>query len=694
MMPRGPEDPRTRGPEDPSDQIASVSSLPPASAGGIDQPVSVQYSRLANSNLISGVSYSGGGHLSQNAYDDAGRLEATEWGPPSGAVSRHDYELDAIGRRTGVLREDGTRWGWDYNTRGEVTGGAKLDAGGVLEPGVGFGYAYDAIGNRTASTLDKINGSGTHGTTYTANHLNQYTARANPGVAVARGAAHPEAEVVVNAPPPLTRDGVSARWAWEQAVDNSGGPVWQAANVSASRAGVGKDGATVVTAREGAVYVPPAAEVIAHDEDGNLTSDGRWVCAWDGENRLRSQETSPALVAAGAPRQRLEFNYDGGGRRIGKVVRLWDAATGAFVVQSQAVFLYDGWNLIAEFETNQQSGIRNLKSSYEWGLDVSGTMTGAGGVGGLLVIRQYPEVKSPVVTRTRVYAPSYDGNGNVTALVDLLTGQPAARYDYGPFGERVMVEGTAIAEANPFRFSTKYEDAESGWLYYGYRYYDPVAGRWTARDPIEEKGGVNLNRMLGNNAVLMTDILGLAAGDSDTWEKTLAAYDTTWVDEAVGMSFPKLEAICDGEGKISANSTTDDRSFDSDYNLSSSWGDTNEIEDGRALEIELTAKVSGEEYSFWGTVGGAVGGAGLGIGTVASVSGGTAAAGPPGWIAAGIGGAIGGVGGAFTTTSAVTATYTHKLKAKCKCENDTWKPKFSTIHENNEPGGDLEWRPQ
>lgn len=36
------------------------------------------------------------------------------------------------------------------------------------------------------------------------------------------------------------------------------------------------------TTQEGAVYVPPAAEVLTYDPDGNLTSDGRWDCTWDG----------------------------------------------------------------------------------------------------------------------------------------------------------------------------------------------------------------------------------------------------------------------------------------------------------------------------------------------------------------------------------------------------------------------------
>jgi hypothetical protein len=41
-----------------------------------------------------------------------------------------------------------------------------------------------------------------------------------------------------------------------------------------------------------------------------------------------------------------------------------------------------------------------------------------------------------------------------------------------------------MANANPFRFSTKYCDEETGLVYYGYRYYQPTTGRWLNRDPI------------------------------------------------------------------------------------------------------------------------------------------------------------------------------------------------------------------
>jgi len=49
-----------------------------------------------------------------------------------------------------------------------------------------------------------------------------------------------------------------------------------------------------------------------------------------------------------------------------------------------------------------------------------------------------------------------------------------------------------MANACPFRFSTKYQDDETDLLYYGYRYYNASTGRWLSRDPIEEAGGSNL----------------------------------------------------------------------------------------------------------------------------------------------------------------------------------------------------------
>ena len=83
----------------------------------------------------------------------------------------------------------------------------------------------------------------------------------------------------------------------------------------------------------------------------------------------------------------------------------------------------------------------------------------------------------------------------------------AAHFEYDPFGN--LTAGTAAnAEAFPYRFSTKPQDPVTGLLYYGYRWYDPLTGRWPSRDPIQEEGGVNLYGFVGNDGVRRWDVLG------------------------------------------------------------------------------------------------------------------------------------------------------------------------------------------
>jgi RHS repeat-associated protein len=60
----------------------------------------------------------------------------------------------------------------------------------------------------------------------------------------------------------------------------------------------------------------------------------------------------------------------------------------------------------------------------------------------------------------------------------------------------------------PLRFSTKYRDVETGLYYYGYRYYDPLTGRWPSRDPIAERGGANLYGFVHNNGIDSIDPFG------------------------------------------------------------------------------------------------------------------------------------------------------------------------------------------
>ncbi|MDD4406312.1 MAG: RHS repeat-associated core domain-containing protein [Parabacteroides sp.] len=193
--------------------------------------------------------------------------------------------------------------------------------------------------------------------------------------------------------------------------------------------------------------------------------------------------------------KRLAFEYDSQGRRIAK--KVWNNTAGTGTPATYLKYLYDGWNLIAELNGN--SATNSLVRSYTWGLDASGSMQGAGGVGGLLMVN---------AGTNGVHFPAYDLNGNVMGLVNATNGIISAKYEYGPFGEVFCSVGD-MAKVNPFQFSTKYTDTETDLVYYGYRYYSPALGRWLSRDPIEERGGLNLYAFVNNDPVNKWDKLGL-----------------------------------------------------------------------------------------------------------------------------------------------------------------------------------------
>jgi len=205
------------------------------------------------------------------------------------------------------------------------------------------------------------------------------------------------------------------------------------------------------------------------------------VYEWDGENRLRRVKNSAGAIL-------VEYHYDAQSRRIAT------SASG-----TTTLYLYDGWNVIAEYQL--RNATFNLHASYLWGLDLSGSMQGAGGVGGLLAVTEIPATSAPAT-----YYPLFDGNGNITEYID-GAGSVVAQYQYDPFGNTTLTSGT---KANDFayRFSTKPLDSATGLYYYGYRYYTPQTGRWINRDPIEEQGGLNLYGFVGNDGLVKWDILG------------------------------------------------------------------------------------------------------------------------------------------------------------------------------------------
>ena len=212
-----------------------------------------------------------------------------------------------------------------------------------------------------------------------------------------------------------------------------------------------------------------------YDADGNLLTCGAFSLAWDAENRNTSVTSNGITILTNA--------YDHRHRRVRKSTP--DAVRD---------MVYDGWNPIQETIIPAAGPITTNR--YHWGVDLSSTLQGAGGVGGLLAA----EINGIFLF------PFYDANGNVTECLD-VSGNIRAHYEYDAFGN-ITAQSGDLAHVFPFRFSTKYFDAETGLYYYGCRFYSPETGRWLNRDPIEEDGGLNLYGFIGNDGMNHIDPFG------------------------------------------------------------------------------------------------------------------------------------------------------------------------------------------
>ena len=158
-------------------------------------------------------------------------------------------------------------------------------------------------------------------------------------------------------------------------------------------------------------------------------------------------------------------------------------------------FVYDDWNLIHEFVSTVDGAVTNVTEiQYFWGLDLSDTFYGAGGVGGLLAVSYNSDFAFPV----------YDGNGNIMKYID-ASGDVVASYIYDDFGG--VVEEHGLEHRSSFRFSSKYYERETGTHVFLYRVYSPAMFSWLNRDPIEDYGGLNLYSYCENGWGF--DLLGL-----------------------------------------------------------------------------------------------------------------------------------------------------------------------------------------
>jgi RHS repeat-associated protein len=243
------------------------------------------------------------------------------------------------------------------------------------------------------------------------------------------------------------------------------------------------------------VTVIPTNTAYSYDLNGNLLSDGTRNFGYDDENELiavwQANAWSNNFVYDGKMRRRIERDY------------IWNTGTSNWLQTNEVHFIYDG-NLAV-----QERNASNLPQvTYTRGKDLSGSLQGAGGIGGLLA--RTDNTKLMVGDPTALAYYHSDGNGNITCLMTPYQ-QLAAKYLYDTYGNTLATYGS-LATANRYRFSSKEWNGNSGLYYYLYRFYDPNLQRWPNRDPLMEIGGINLYEFAGDNPVTKYDKSGLILG--------------------------------------------------------------------------------------------------------------------------------------------------------------------------------------
>jgi RHS repeat-associated protein len=125
----------------------------------------------------------------------------------------------------------------------------------------------------------------------------------------------------------------------------------------------------------------------------------------------------------------------------------------------------------------------------------------------------------------------------VTGITDSIGNNVVQRYDYDSFGNIVSMLDPNFKQ--PYTYTSREYDEETGLYYYRARYYDSTTGRFVNEDPIGFKGGINQFAYVGNNPVNRFDPLGLTWLDYDSSTGTLTVHPGGMIDEyGPGLSYP------------------------------------------------------------------------------------------------------------------------------------------------------------
>lgn len=472
---------------------------------------------------------------------------------PMGTMKTVSYTYDADGRTSGITPPGASKRNYTYTARGQL---AAVTMGTAFNPVASYAYnlagematltrsnnllttyTHDAAG-QLAALAHTRNGNAVDSLAYTLDAMGRRTAITRPGGKSDSYSYDLTGQVTGASYGALPAGAGNETFAYDPAGNRTGSTqsfqAWAPASQSYTTNALDQ-------------YTSVNGQAQSHDLDGNILTMQLTPAApvivngYDSENRMVSTETTGNT--------RIDNRYDALHRRVLKQMSVWDSGAGTWVLQKTVRFTYDAWNVIEEEELTA-STTRTVR--YTWGTDVSGTLQGAGGVGGLL---RADETVGASAATTHYYW--YDGDGNVTGLMR-SNGTVDATHRYTAFGgeaESTVTLGT-FAERNRYRFSTKYLDDEvetaEGTYYYGYRHYLTALGRWGVRDPIRARSDLNLYGFNKNKVPSRVDLFGLLSVQHNSPDPTQITPTIIKLgDSGTGYSNESVTCTCECKTEVS-----------------------------------------------------------------------------------------------------------------------------------------------
>jgi hypothetical protein len=221
----------------------------------------------------------------------------------------------------------------------------------------------------------------------------------------------------------------------------------------------------------------------------DLTNDGQFAYGYDALDRLVSvtpdSQSSGSLAA--------KYGYDGQGRMLWEDLYTW---SGSWVLSTSYHFLWNGNELVAKLDANN-----NLLQQYTWGPGEDGTDK----------VQLLTDFTGGWTAHT--FELSYDASGNVTMLLDPMSGQVVGSYSYAPYGALLSAIGpeAGICPFGPKGNWTDYAiDPTLAWsqpapAYVTNRVVDLGYGFWLQDDAAGISGGLNTREYLGDDPINNVD---------------------------------------------------------------------------------------------------------------------------------------------------------------------------------------------